>query len=192
MKLNLLLLVFSIITFSVFSQESPKKKVNKYNDDVYADTLKSTKDILADNKLEKLSSQLYAEFLGPGLGLSLNYDTRFKPGKTGLGFRIGAGITLGATIPIIVNYVFGNNSKRSFLELGAGSVVYFTNNTLHVFQESKIIPTTYIAYRYQTLKHSNIFRVGITQLYLSYNDADNAKYIIPSISIGRVLGKRYE
>jgi hypothetical protein len=192
MKFNLLLLVFSIITFSVFSQVTQKKKVNKYNDDVYADTLKSTKDILADNKLEKLSSQLYAEFLGPGLGLSLNYDTRFKPGKTGLGIRIGVGATLGTTIPITVNYVFRNNNKRSFLELGAGGIIYITNNTYHLFVENKTIPTTYIAYRYQTLKHPDIFRVGITQLYLPYKDADNGKYFIPSISIGRVLGKRHE
>lgn len=69
----------------------------------------------------------YVEGLGSGLGVSLNYDTRFKPGLSGLGLRVGVGgldVSSSAgsidiiTLPVLVNYVAGN-SRASF-EAGVG------------------------------------------------------------------------
>ena len=66
--------------------------------------------------------------------MSLNYDTRFKPGLTGLGLRAGIGGITGfsgqsrvslISLPVLVNYVLGN-SRASF-ESGLGLTgVYVT------------------------------------------------------------------
>lgn len=72
----------------------------------------------------------YVEGLGSGLGLSLNFDTRFKPGLSGLGMRVGfGGIDASSskgsidiiTLPVLLNYVAGN-SRASF-EAGMGVTV---------------------------------------------------------------------
>ncbi|OAQ41736.1 hypothetical protein A5893_01075 [Pedobacter psychrophilus] len=177
-----------LTAFSVHSQETKRKKFQNTNDDVYADTLRNNSKLIT--KTQKPTQQINAEILGQGLGLSINYDTRFKPGSTGLGFNIGAGITLGATIPVAINYLIGNNNKRSFLELGAGGTIYFTNNTFHIYEENKIIPITYIMYRYQALKTGNTFRIGLTQLYASEDDFAKRIQILPSLSLGQILGRR--
>ncbi len=76
---------------------------------------------------QRVAKAVYVEALGSGIGLSLNYDTRFKPGLTGLGLRAGIGSISGSgdqgrvtmiTVPILVNHVLGN-SRASF-ESGLG------------------------------------------------------------------------
>jgi hypothetical protein len=76
---------------------------------------------------QRVAKAIYVEALGSGIGLSLNYDTRFKPGLTGLGLRAGIGGISGSgdqsratliSLPILVNYVLGN-SRASF-ESGLG------------------------------------------------------------------------
>jgi hypothetical protein len=76
---------------------------------------------------QRVAKAIYVEALGSGIGLSLNYDTRFKPGLTGLGLRVGVGGISGSgdqsrvtliSLPVLVNYVIGN-SRASF-ESGLG------------------------------------------------------------------------
>lgn len=84
---------------------------------------------------DRPAKAIYVEALGSGLGVSINYDTRFKPGLTGLGIRAGIGglsvsgqNTAGApgstvrigvvTLPVLINYVVGNSIAA--FEAGAG------------------------------------------------------------------------
>lgn len=81
---------------------------------------------------QRAAKAVYVEALGSGIGLSLNYDTRFKPGLTGLGLRAGIGGISGSSdqsrvslisLPVLVNYVLGN-SRASF-EGGLGLMVSY-------------------------------------------------------------------
>lgn len=88
------------------------------------------------NPEPRAAKAIYLEALGSGIGLSLNYDTRFKPGLTGLGLRAGIGGISGSSgesrlslisLPILVNYVLGN-SRASF-ESGLGVTgIYVTGS----------------------------------------------------------------
>lgn len=80
-----------------------------------------------DAPAQRAAKAIYVEGLGSGLGVSINFDTRFKPGLTGLGLRAGIGGIGGSgsegsiglvTFPVLLNYVVGN-SRVSF-EAGAG------------------------------------------------------------------------
>src|ERR1700761_1420300 len=67
---------------------------------------------------------VYLEAGGPGLALTINYDTRFGNDRDKWGYHIGAGYyntgaNWVATVPMQVNYLYGSGS--SFLELGAGT-----------------------------------------------------------------------
>lgn len=75
----------------------------------------------------RVAKAIYVEGLGSGLGVSVNYDTRFKPGLTGFGLRAGIGGIGGAgsngslgivSFPVLVNYVVGNS--RAAFEAGVG------------------------------------------------------------------------
>ncbi|MFD2572726.1 hypothetical protein ACFSUS_18950 [Spirosoma soli] len=83
-----------------------------------------------DAPAERPAKAIYVEGLGSGLGVSLNYDTRFKPGLSGLGLRVGVGgldVSSSAgsidiiTLPVLVNYVAGNS--RAAFEAGVGVTV---------------------------------------------------------------------
>ncbi|GAB4039165.1 hypothetical protein [Spirosoma gilvum] len=107
MKKIFLLCVFFIGTLQIKAQEAP---------------------------IDKAAKAIYLEGLGSGLGVSLNYDTRFKPGLTGLGIRAGIGgirasSNVGSaglvTFPVMINYVVGSN--RVAFEAGIGfTPVYVT------------------------------------------------------------------
>lgn len=87
----------------------------------------------------KPAKAIYLEALGSGIGLSLNYDTRFKPGLTGWGMRGGIGgfsfsgtdntgqsASIGiVTLPILANYVAGNSIAA--FEAGAGILPAYVN-----------------------------------------------------------------
>ena len=81
----------------------------------------------------RTAKAIYVEGFGSGVGLSINFDARFKPGRLdGLGFRAGVGglsasgiadngspATIGiVTLPVLLNYVVGNS--RAAFEAGAG------------------------------------------------------------------------
>ena len=95
----------------------------------------------------------YGELFGPGVIMSVNFDSRFKSNeRMGLGYRLGVGYGFekfddkfidilfkdgsindfhkGVTstfysIPVGLNYVFGKSKRASTFEVGAG-VTFFT------------------------------------------------------------------
>lgn len=89
--------------------------------------------------VDRTAKAIYVEALGSGLGLSINFDTRFQKGRLdGLGIRGGiGGISASASdgttptsigvlsLPILVNYVVGN-SRASF-EAGGGLTLFRAN-----------------------------------------------------------------
>src|SRR6476620_4387586 len=104
------------ITFLVsFITSAYAQKMNEHSF-LKKDTLK--------NSIEKPLQIIDVEILGPGLGISVIYDTKFSPKNNGLGLRAGLGLAFGITVPLSINYLIGNSNKRSFLELGAGVTVF--------------------------------------------------------------------
>ena len=167
-----------MLFFSLFSAEAICQSTKSIND-----TTTLTKQLKPLQVIDGL-------ILGNGLFVTVNYDTRFKPSNKGLGLRAGIGLLLGAAIPVSVNYLIGNNNKRSFLEIGAGGTLYFKYKTFNFLDENQIIPVTYIMYRYQALKSPNTFRIGITQLYVFGEDYAKYRFYYPSLSLGHILGRR--
>lgn len=88
---------------------------------------------------------IYLEVAGSSLGVTLNYDTRFRPGLTGLGLRAGVGLMggfsegllSGYTAPMLLNYVIG--SGRIGLDVGAGVTLgYVTRPGTHPLMDQQI------------------------------------------------------
>jgi hypothetical protein len=70
------------------------------------------------------SHAIYTEIGGPGMLLSLNYDTRLTQRKDGFGIRAGVGYSFGGnpsffSVPVGLNYLAGHGGN--FFELGAGA-----------------------------------------------------------------------
>jgi hypothetical protein len=66
---------------------------------------------------------IYSELGGPGMLLSLNYDTRFSGHEAGWGIRAGIGTNFGSSpsfisIPLGLNYLAGD--EGNYFEAGAG------------------------------------------------------------------------
>jgi hypothetical protein len=104
---------------------------------------------------------IYSELGGPGVLMSINFDSRFKhKERLGLGYRLGAGFDVAEfglqrvaqtyyTIPIGLNYVFGKPDSRKTFEMGAG-VTFLTR---------KVILFTYDNYGYHDFgKTGNVIR----------------------------------
>jgi len=119
---------------------------------------------------------VFLELGGPGLALTVNYDTRFGEGRDKWGFRVGAGYyntgaNWVASIPFQVNYLYGFNKAggSSFLELGAGTTFVRSQGTTNgtVFQFDNItgfIGTATIGYRYQQDNGGINFRIGFVPI----------------------------
>ena len=76
----------------------------------------------AQNAFKK--NDMYFEFLGNGIGASVNYERQLG-NKPGLGLRLGVGYFSGdeqfrLSIPIGVNYLFAIGKNNSFLDAGVG------------------------------------------------------------------------
>ena len=189
MKIFLTICFISVFTLCAIAQK-PIKQIPNKNDDIYADSTENITYSTKSNKLNKPLQLIDGQILGPGLLFSVNYDTRFKPQNKGLGLRAGlGGALLGLTIPLSVNYLIGNNNKRSFLEIGAGVTLFvYTASDWNQFQQTTLLPNTYIMYRYQALKSPNTFRIGLTQI-ITGEDVGFVPYY-PSLSLGHILGRR--
>ena len=115
---------------------------------------------------------VFIELGGPGLALSLNYDTRFGNGRDKWGYRIGAGYyntgsNWVATVPFQINYLYGRG--HSFLELGAGTTFVrsegSTNGTYFQFDNiTGFIGTATIGYRYQQANGGINFRIAFVPI----------------------------
>ena len=100
----------------------------KYSFQKTPESVKQQKQVPATGKYQRI---VYGEFIGTGIGLSLNYDMRLKPDrKDGFGFRVGLGRIRDeyagnwTTLPLGVNYVLGQ--RRHGFEMGLG--VTFIHN----------------------------------------------------------------
>lgn len=79
-------------------------------------------------ELTESPQYLALELVGNAGHLSVNYDSRFAPKKSGLGFRIGVGGTwsyynrdqISLNIPAGLNYLIGEN--KNFAEIGIVAV----------------------------------------------------------------------
>ena len=79
---------------------------------------------------------VFLEVGGPGLALTINYDTRFKNTRDKWGYRVGMGYyNTGSnsvfSIPLQVNYLwgFGQTGGDSFLEVGGGTTFVYSKGS---------------------------------------------------------------
>jgi len=148
---------------------------------------------------------LYAEFAGPGVILSLNFDSRFKAGEQfGFGYRIGVGF--GVTnfadyinedyywndepteyrsyysIPVGLNYILGKpNSPHSF-EVGAGATFLTRKVSLYYYDvktPGHVIGHLSLMYRRVT-DGGFLFRAGFTPIIGTSGDL----FPMPAVGIG--------
>ena len=132
---------------------------------------------------------VYGEGGGAALVGSINYDSRFSnKSNLGFGFRIGIGGVPGQklsdvsnsiyiedpwkiSIPIAINYLFGNEASAHTFELGVQSV-YIPKNTVvenwsgikpeHQIAKNRIVPSLYAGYRRQPIKDGFLWRFGFS------------------------------
>ena len=119
---------------------------------------------------------IYFELGGTGIGISLNYDRLFRQtAKWKYGARVGVGINSGEFRPIPLGEIYALKGKRGkYLELGFGvsylfptKSQYTADTTLVTFRGGDqlwLIPR--IGYRRQRNKKGNVFRAGITPVFI--------------------------
>jgi hypothetical protein len=161
-KLLFILLTFTAISVSVYSQRELKAKAPG-------------------------QTSFYAEVGGPGILFSANYDRRFKPSNLGLGGRVGLGFVTAysnsfdtinyyyyggrqvsaLTVPLQVNYIFGKGSSPHTFEVGAG--ITYVSKKLDIFnfynnERSNLFGTFSFMYRRQPKDGGFTWRIGFTPL----------------------------
>jgi hypothetical protein len=137
--------------------------------------------------IEKRAQNIFVEFLGQGLLVTANYDTRFTNKRNGIGGRIGIGYINDSvngitTIPVGINYLLGK--KSSFFEIGLGATYFGTNRGRKTIfensEENSFIGTMSFSYRLQPVDSGFSFRGGITPIF-------NSKFFLPyyvGVSLG--------
>lgn len=147
------------------------------------------------NAQEQRLHNFYGEALGPGMAYSVNYDTRFKPGHAGLGFRVGAGYwTYGPqrfhrfVLPVQLNYLIGK--RRHLMEVGAGATVINSGGGGSVWDMRSedgwgAAATLSAGYRFQPLHKGVNVRAGATLVY----STDGLPLVLPSVSVGYTFPK---
>lgn len=120
---------------------------------------------------------VFAEAVGNGPLLSLNYDMRLKPFRNdGLGFRAGFGLGenfLGPpvefnryiSLPLTVNYIMGK--KRHGLETGIGLTPQIALADLENNPQIRPLGFLNIGYRFQPYKEGLMFRATWTPFFNS-------------------------
>ncbi len=132
-------------------------------------------------------SSFIAEAGGPGIAFSANFDKRFKPGRLGLGGRIGLGFVSGyddyynpttgyymggdqksaITFPAQLNYIFGKGNSPHTLEVGAGfTYVSKKMDIMNFYDElnSNFFGTFSFMYRRQPINGGFSWRAGFTPI----------------------------
>ena len=141
---------------------------------------------------EKIANKMfYTELGGPGVILSVNFDSRFTPNeRLGFGIRFGAGFGVGKmrttwvdnkwnytytenlvrsyySIPVGLNYIFGKPNSASSFEVGAGAT-YLTRKVslycLDVEKPGHAIGFLTFMYRKMPVNGGFSFRVGFTPI----------------------------
>lgn len=136
-------------------------------------------------------TSFFAEGGGPGIAFSANIDRRFKPGRLGLGGRIGLGFVSAyddyydpinntyyggdqksaITTPVQLNYIFGKENSAHTFEVGAGFTYVTSKLNIMNFdyygaqdRRSQFFGTFCFMYRRQPLNGGFSWRAGITPL----------------------------
>jgi hypothetical protein len=115
---------------------------------------------------------VFLEVGGPGLALTINYDSRFGKTRDKWGYRIGAGYyntgaNWVASAPFQINYLYG--SGNSFLEMGLGTTFVrshgTTNGTFFEFDNvTGFIGTATLGFRYQQDNGGINFRIAFVPI----------------------------
>jgi len=133
-----------------------------------------------------------AEAGGPGIAFSANLDKRFKPGRLGVGGRIGVGFVSSyddkydpvtgfymygdeksaITVPVQLNYIFGKENSAHTFEVGGGltyvskklSIMNFDNYPNERDRRSQLFGTFSFMYRRQPANGGFSWRAGFTPL----------------------------
>lgn len=146
---------------------------------------------------QKPKKIIYAELGPPGGLLSVNYDVRFKPSSSGLGFRAGAGMlfdfyNLGYALPVALNYVAGR--EKNFFEAGTGASLFHFKETnqdswFNFKKETFVAPFVWLGYRYQPTEKRFTFRAGVCQFLNDFNlpTVFGIPSLYPSLSFGYAL-----
>ena len=146
-----------------------------------------------ENKSQQKSvgqGSFIAEAGGPGIAFSANLDKRFKPGRLGIGGRIGVGFvsayddrfdpTTGyyiggdqksaITFPVQLNYIFGKDNSPHTLEVGGGLTYVTKKLTIMNFdyynkdRRTQLFGTFSFMYRRQPINGGFSWRAGFTPL----------------------------
>ncbi|WP_158824811.1 hypothetical protein [Mucilaginibacter lacusdianchii] len=122
------------------------------------------------------AQNIFVELGGPGLLLSLNYDTRFLNRHDGVGGRVGVGyLSIDKnsllTVPLQINYLLGKNGKYFELGLGATFVKLRGNEDsfLSFDDASSVLGNMTFGYRYQPEDGGFHYRAGLTPLFNKSN-----------------------
>ncbi len=142
--------------------------------------------------------QFYAEFGGPGVIFSANFDSRFT-GNTGLGlgYRIGMGFGVTSedvpdswdsrtrtyiTVPLGLNYVFGKTRSPHAFEIGAGLTLLTKRTSVYNYwddrSEGNVIGHFAFMYRLKPVGGGFTWRIGFTPII------GTAGNIMPSGCVG--------
>ena len=134
---------------------------------------------------EEITGKLfYTELGGPGIIMSMNFDSRFNPNeRLGFGYRLGAGFGIGSfeddymdyesitrtvySFPAGLNYVFGKANKSSAFEVGGGISILSRKMSLYNFDVKKpgyVIGFLSFMYRIMPVNGGFSFRVGFTPI----------------------------
>lgn len=135
-------------------------------------------------------SSFIAEAGGPGIAFSANLDKRFKPGRLGVGGRIGVGFVSAyddhydpvtgyyvggdqksaITFPVQLNYIFGKENSAHTLEVGGGLTYVTKKLTIMNFdyynkdRRTQLFGTFCFMYRRQPINGGFSWRAGFTPL----------------------------
>lgn len=131
--------------------------------------LKDSQSPIIDNSYRK---SLFAELAGNAIGISTNFDMRFRPGRNdGLGFRAGIGTgllyysdnnryyeTQYVSMPLNLNYIVGN--RRSGFETGIGGTSQFALGSVNDHSQAQFEGFLTAGYRFQPLTKGLMLRAN--------------------------------
>lgn len=107
----------------------------------------------------------YLEAAGNGGIVSVNYE-RFLTQNVSLRIGIGTAILILGTAPVMVNFCVGKDHR---VELGMGitvgtGIADFDSGDYK--DESGVVGTTTVGYRYQPVNGGGVFRIGLTPFFM--------------------------
>jgi hypothetical protein len=136
---------------------------------------KKEKEFAAMTLNGKYRKAIFVEGGGNGVGLSGNFDIRFKPGRNdGPGLRAGVGYAgvsyvdnegsaTHISVPLAYNYIFRN--ERSGIETGLGFTPTFVTNKTSQGRDLTLDLFYNLGYRLQPLKEGLVLRAMWTPTY---------------------------